>query len=223
MNTTLKVKAIILLSVLTLSSQSLADGYDQRQYKQSKRAYVRADIGASFLEFGSLSRRDYASRLKPSVVYAAGAGYEINNRIKADFTVSHRAKYRYDGVKATQSIRSTAFMLNGYYNVVEAAFSPYLMAGLGIAFNKAGNYADRSDGTAFQEKTTSAFAWQAGAGLIYKFNNYIHTDLAYRYVSSNVAKTSNIVSGPAYLRKDSMPIEARMKSHECTIGLIYKF
>ncbi len=220
-------KAVVLLSVLALSFQ--ASAHDQRQHEQNKKMYVRADVGGSILEFGKLAREQYASRFKPALVYAVGIGYEITNKIRTDFTISNRGKYRYEGkegaASATQSVSNTAFMINGYYNVSEANFTPYVMAGLGAAVNKAQsyNFSNSIGDATYPGRVTTTFAWQAGAGLIYKFNDSIHADLGYRYVSSNLAKTSDVVLYRSGQRGADAPAETRMKSHECTIGLIYRF
>jgi opacity protein-like surface antigen len=81
-------------------------------------------------------------------------------------------------------------------NIKNSGFSPYVMAGIGLA-NASWN---TPDGTT----DDSVFAWQAGAGIGFKASDKVTVDLGYRYFTTRdlnfygflySAASSNILAG----------------------------
>jgi opacity protein-like surface antigen len=88
--------------------------------------------------------------------------------------------------------------LNSYYDFRNSSsFTPYVGAGIGMAFLDAKYREDRiyyegevvnSSGNTGRNLTTN-FAWNMGAGVGYDFNDYLALDIGYRFVGLGRAKT----------------------------------
>jgi len=182
--------------------------------------YVRADAGYSLA--GKPNEKNYTKKLKGTPMYGIGFGYNINNNFRTDLTISHRNKYSYKAKEVKQDLSSTAFMINGYYDIVERAnFIPYLMAGAGLAHNKAGNFVLSSTETSLKDEQNS-FAWQGGAGVKYKINNRTFLDLGYKYVNLGKVKTSDVRWEPTITKTPQNVIKGKLKAHEVSLGMIFK-
>ncbi len=99
-----------------------------------------------------------------------------------------------------------SFMLNGYYDIpTSKGYSPYIMAGLGVAKVKADNATSDSiviAGTSFSQTRTlwattdeSVGAWQAGFGAAIPVRRGVQLDLGYRYFSTGTVRLNSSVSG----------------------------
>lgn len=95
--------------------------------------------------------------------------------------------------KVEANWNTTTTFLNFYYDFHnETAFTPYVGAGIGMAFQYAGyDITDYSTGnkTTMDDHNTS-FAWNAGVGLAYAINENIAVDLGYRFVGINQNEVS---------------------------------
>lgn len=110
---------------------------------------------------------------------------------------------------------SSTLFANLYYDFRNStAFTPYVGAGLGMAFNYA-NHTFSSPGYHgnFDEHSTN-FAWNVGAGVAYDITDSLAVDLGYRYVNLG------------YYEVD-LPDGAKLKNqpcnHEFMLGLRYTF
>jgi opacity protein-like surface antigen len=212
--------------------------------------YVRLDAGLSMA--GKLSKRDYdqfgTRSLKNAGVYSLGLGYKINDNFRADVAAEYRGKYKFtkgkvpvfnatpalvDGV-AAQNFNSFAIKLNGYYDVAKlGAFTPYVTAGAGIAFNNAGDLTmvEKASGklTNVQKgQRSSSFTWNIGGGARIDIAEDVGVDIGYKYVDLGSVKTSNKFITHSLLTgfdtpSSQDPAKSRLKAHEVTIGLFYKF
>lgn len=209
-NTILKV---VLASSLLLSASAFA--------QDSDKTYVRVDAGFSMLAKNP-NKEDYTKKPKGSPVYGIGFGYKFTDHIRSDFTITQRSNFKYSGKnisdeQESQKIRSTAFMLNGYYDIADYnGFVPYLMAGAGMAYNKAGDFKQDTDTT--KGKLKSSFAWQAGLGTQYKISKSVNLDLGYRYVSLGKISTTREFSGSI-----GDAVTGKLRSHEILCGVSYSF
>lgn len=111
---------------------------------------------------------------------------------------------------------SSTLFANLYYDFRNStAFTPYVGAGLGMAFNYA-NYTFSSPGYHgnFDEHSTN-FAWNVGAGVAYDITDSLAVDLGYRYVNLG------------YYYEVDLPDGAKLKNqpcnHEFMLGLRYTF
>lgn len=78
---------------------------------------------------------------------------------------------------------STTTFLNFYWDFHNAtAFTPYVGAGLGMAFQYAGYDVKDGANKYFMDDRYTTFAWNAGVGLAYAVNENLAVDLGYRFV-----------------------------------------
>ncbi|TLU87749.1 MAG: porin family protein [Chlorobium sp.] len=133
--------------------------------------------------------------------FEAALGYQSND-LKS---------YEGESITSGDSVSTLTYMLNGYYDidVKSKSISPYVMAGLGGASITAKNTASTSDpiGHPAEEKSTSVFAWQVGAGVGIKAANNLTVDLGYRYLKPSkyndswgeyTVSSSNFLAGIRY-------------------------
>ena len=112
---------------------------------------------------------------------------------------------------------STLF-LNLYYDFRNStAFTPYVGAGLGMAFNYA-NYTFSAPGfnANFDDHRTT-FAWNVGAGVAYNVNDALYIDAAYRYVDLGYTEATGTLNG------DQIKVGSRPYNHEFMLGLRFAF
>ncbi|WP_414471960.1 outer membrane protein [Microvirga sp. M2] len=204
--------------------------------------YLRGDVGythftrpeadfTSGLIEGSMAREGVGD----TAVLGAGIGYRFSPLIRADVTVDHRLSSRFTGLPTdagptTGSVfdrgrfRSSTAMLNVYADLgAYRDFTPYVGAGVGVAYNAFGHYARTTTdalGAITQEHLSGrgdwSFAWALMAGIGYRLSDNFTLDLGYRYVSLGDAKTRGD-AGRAGADVESIA------SHEVRLGVRYAF
>ena len=100
-------------------------------------------------------------------------------------------------------------LMNVYLSMPYRHFEPYVMGGLGMAWNKA----DSTHATKGDSKMS--FAWTAGAGIGYRLSRCWALDLGYRYVDLGEAR-SKFKDGSGRLKKD-------VRSHDVMLSARYYF
>ena len=108
---------------------------------------------------------------------------------------------------------------NFYYDIkTGTAFTPYVGAGLGVAWinqKVASTFQGWTVGSNDGDYDTTNFAWNVGAGVGYSLTDNIIIDLGYRYTSFGDAK--KVDNGRiAFQAKD-------LDAHEALLGLRYQF
>ena len=142
-----------------------------------------------------------------------------------------------DAASFTNTVRSQTLFLNGYYDFKNTSkFTPYLTAGLGMAFNKVNNTTHYDDEDVTNKLNSNNFAWNVGAGVAYEFMPNTSLDLSYRFV--NAGKTSKNYqdpengtvthkwgygSGITITDNNSTDYKTTLKSHNVMLGLRYTF
>ena len=124
-------------------------------------------------------RKDY----KEAAVFALGGGYHLNRYLKSDLTVGMRAwgKVKKEGHKS--DVWSVPALMNIYASMPYGHVEPYVMGGLGAAWNK-------SDSTRLTKGDDKlSFAWTLGAGIGYRLSRCWSLDLGYRYVDLGEARS----------------------------------
>ena len=152
-----------------------------------------------------LGRKDY----KEAGVFALGAGYHLNQYLKSDVTVGVRAwgKIKTEGQKA--DMWTVPALLNVYASMPYKQIEPYIMGGLGMAWNKA-------DSTAYTKGNHKiSFAWTMGAGIGYRLSECWGLDLGYRYVDLGTAE-SKFKNGDGRIKRD-------VTSHDIMLSARYYF
>jgi opacity protein-like surface antigen len=162
----------------------------QNQSAPHRQFYVRGDIGIGHHGFGGFSQSDliensgaFATQAIGDTVYlAAGLGWQINPRIRLDFTGEYRSTA---DVKALDNLTGTLTtpdgtlqantlynghltavvgLANGYYDMFSwRGFTPYVGAGAGFAHTKMSSVTTLSNAT-FTDTTTGDQALQHATG-----------------------------------------------------------
>lgn len=155
----------------------------------SKNAAESSFGGALAIGYDFSRRFDVPARLE--LEYAATS--------RMDKTINHSWDDD-DGsgwAKHKMKIDVQSLFLNAYYDFKNStAFTPYVGAGLGVAFvgAKMGANGHDEDGDwtySMGKKTRTNFAWNVGLGCAYALNESISIDLGYRYADFGKAKTKS--------------------------------
>ncbi len=99
----------------------------------------------------------------------------------------------------------------------DTPFTPYIGAGLGLAFNYTGfDIHNGGDKLSMDDRFTN-FAWNVGAGASYSFNENFAIDASYRFVSMGYNEVSASVNNTKY------EIGSRPYNNEFMLGLRFAF
>ncbi len=153
---------------------------------------------------------------------------ELPVRLEAEYTYRGQATFK-NGPKwvagyplyADQSfdVKAHTLMANAFYDInTETAFTPYVGAGLGMAYLRS-DYKHRVNGVGFNKSSNDwNLAWNVGAGVAYQFSDNIALDVGYRYVDLGTAEcgTSTGISAGAALKTDA---KVDYTAHEFSLGL----
>jgi len=232
-------------SAVTLSVcifASVGDTFAE-EYKDNG-VYARFDVGAS-LPNNLKDKNDWydfnSKKPSNSSVFNLGVGY-INEKFRGDISLRFRNSYKYassfkdddfQNMNMEQKFKSTSLMVNGYYDIVQFSnFTPYVNLGLGFSRNKASDY--KITGTSTNQtqpftltregKTSNSFAWNVGLGSLVHINDSINLDIGYKYSDLGKFSTTNIIKkNEQRPESKAVPISSKMKVHELTAGVIFKF
>jgi opacity protein-like surface antigen len=138
----------------------------------------------------------------------------------------HNFKFNHklDSNRIKQDINSTQLLVNGYFDLVNYCnFTPYVGAGLGVAYNQAKDYKLLANSAYQKGAHKTNFAWNIGAGAAYKFTQNFALDLSYKFHDLGKVRTSNrfvYVDGTTAVQRN---IQSRLKAHAVTLGVRYTF
>ncbi|MDR2819413.1 MAG: outer membrane beta-barrel protein [Desulfovibrio sp.] len=199
----------------TLVGGALAIGYD---FDKKYEIPVRAEI-----EYGVWSKLSGETSL--------------GTNLDAVFTGTGDAVMAFTGMQFEMDIQT--LMANLYWDFKNStAFTPYVGAGLGLAFIQAravvkGNGTNAAHAASFSlEKDTGIrgqtnFAWQVGAGCSYAFTDAVSVDLGYRFVSlGNVETNTARVAIEALGSTTSFSAKGKVENlymHQVGLGLRITF
>ena len=100
----------------------------------------------------------------------------------------------------------------------DSAFTPYIGAGLGLAFNYTGfDIHDRYGNKLSMDDRFTNFAWNVGAGASYSFNENFAIDASYRFVGLGYNEVSASAGGHKY------EIGSDPYNNEFMLGLRFSF
>lgn len=122
------------------------------------------------------------------------------------------------------SIKSTTLMFNGYKDLGSfGGITPYLGAGVGVAYNKMGDVSFTGNPlllNTIEGASRLSLAWSLMAGVGYQLNERAILDLGYRYMDYGKAESGRIDNtgaiNPAVRISD-------ITAHEFKVGLRYHF
>lgn len=153
---------------------------------------------------------------------ALAAGYDFwpqqmfPLRVELEFAMRGNSETEWSGGRGTadMTFNSTTLLANVYYDFHNStAFTPYVGAGLGLAFNYFGidvNYGNH--GYSMDDRQTN-FAWQVGAGVAYSFTDNMAVDVAYRYLDLGYTEVNS----------HNYETGIRPYNHEIMLGLRFGF
>lgn len=215
-------KALALVLALALASLPAAS-------VELGKHYVKLETGFTVLARNP-SKTEYSKKPSGTHLYGLALGYKITDHLRSDISIFSSGKFKYRGEstigdKESQNIKTSAAMLNGYYDFTPYHnFTPYVTIGLGYASNKVNNFHTGDD---FIVGTSSkAIAWSIGSGALYKINKSMHLDCTYKYYNFNTINTSSlsyVKDNGSYTADAVDPVKGKLITHSISIGYIYNF
>ncbi|WHA05194.1 outer membrane beta-barrel protein [Candidatus Bandiella numerosa] len=209
--------------------------------------YVKGEVGVS------MPKKIAEQKLKKSAIFGIEGGYKMNENFRFGLGVNFANGMKFkDGALKDAKVNSIILETNAYYDIADFnGFTPYLTAGVGVARNKlkgvsistststTSSVSDSGKGrigyklvnnqvTAPGQSETKAnvlsssttadskslkktgFAWNVGLGAMYNISSDFGVDLAYRYRDLGKVKINDTDS-------------KKLKSHNVTVGVVYKF
>ena len=156
-----------------------------------------------------------------------------NNEFSDD--ESHNLQTPYGSVTINQGFRvrynASTLLTNFYWDFHnDSAFTPYVMAGAGLAFinakyeyniNVPEMMGGRSSEGRSMNKNFTNFAWALGAGCAYNINENFAVDLGYRYLNLGQVKTDTTARAAGF--NVTGEAESFANNHEIMLGLRYTF
>ena len=203
--------------------------------------YVKGEVGVT------MPQKVDKQKLKKSAIFGIEGGYKMNEnfRFGLGLNFANGMKFKDDGNLKDSKVKSLILETNAYYDIADFnGFTPYLTAGVGVARNKLKgdsttavsnsessgatrgfykskpvsdkavpttgdvNIVSATDSSKSLKKT--GLAWNIGFGGMYNINPEFAVDLAYRYRDLGKVK----------INKDD---SKKLKSHNITVGVVYKF
>jgi opacity protein-like surface antigen len=196
--------------------------------------YVKGEVGVT------MPQKVDKQKLKKSAIFGIEGGYKMNEnfRFGLGLNFANGMKFKDDGTLKDAKVKSLILETNAYYDIADFnGFTPYLTAGVGVARNKlssattvsagtikgtaiptgstggnvfAGSGSSTTSGSSSKSLKKTGFAWNVGFGGMYNIDPEFGVDLAYRYRDLGKVKISATDS-------------KKLKSHNVTVGVVYKF
>jgi len=158
------------------------------------------------------------SNMGNSSLFGGFVGYNVNSSISFDLTYDYRGDYQYIQSDSIRTVGGFAGSSGEQYNIPTitiqtvifgmnltpaeswGGFKPYVAAGIGFAVNKLGTMQDQdlsNSNTGYISQynvmvsghTQTSFAWKAGVGATYAYNDNFHFNLGYRLTNVGTIKT----------------------------------
>lgn len=229
---TFRIANALVLLCLTFASQYAFT--EAKGQKDKMKDYIRAD---AVLAIPTQKVAGFHSE-KPShdIGASIGLGRIFTDRIRGDITATFN-QYLYSTGPGSQKgqehnhLTSLSFMTNGYFHLTKdkkltvhvTKISPYLMAGIGMTFNKLDDWSDEVPGSHRHLGDTSQnFAWQVGIGVLFNIGNNIDADLMYKYVDLGRTKTKNRQSDNMGTDWETTNVQSKyLRVHEISIGIFF--
>ncbi|WP_297217138.1 outer membrane beta-barrel protein [uncultured Desulfovibrio sp.] len=128
-------------------------------------------------------------------VYQVPVRAEIEYAIRTNSTTSWDDKFG-AGADVQGEWGLQTLFLNAYWDFHNSTnFTPYIGAGVGMAFINS-KYEVEMDGWSDSvQETNTVFAWNAGVGCAYAFTDNLSADLAYRFVGLGYTETEKTFDG----------------------------
>ena len=181
--------------------------------QKSLSPYVSGKLGVSFhrsqlqASWSGLTDKENIKDTAYSGSLAFGAKYKfLRGELEGSYTTKAEEKIG----DATAGVQTGSLMMNLYFDIpVSDAVFPYVMLGGAVGYN----HVKLEYGNQSVSNHKMNPAWQVGAGISYKVNQKLFTDLGYRY-----SDYGNV----DIIREDGVDYTLdKIKSHSVTLGLRY--
>jgi opacity protein-like surface antigen len=229
------LRAILVASVAAVSFTAPAGAADMPRLPPTIRTvipdttptwYLRADLGYRTTSIG----KAYSTAGFPELTSNSmdgrfwggiGGGFKFD-QFRTDLTVDFSSEAAYSGAggtdRATAQIQSSTALANLYYDIGTLfGITPYIGAGVGVAYTKVSNYQSTTVPplTVTDSNGNYSFAWALMAGASYQFMPRVSVDLGYRFLDQGAAVSASDLSGQLTLKP--------LQSHEMRIGIRWTY
>lgn len=217
--------------------------------------YLRGDVGVGHMNESTVTsvlttpgfvapdwRMDKRS-FDGNAFAGAGIGYQFNNFLRFDVTGEYRGATHYNGLFSYRddwgmgcfngrcsdvykaSIRSTAFMANGYIDMgTWRGITPFVGAGVGVANHTIQGLTDigyPSLGYGFaRDRSATKFAWALMAGLGFEVTRNLKMEVGYRYMNMGTVDSNPIACQAAGVCANEVQ-RYKLQSHDVKVGFRY--
>lgn len=213
------ILALALLVALVLPGMAKAEGtgmYLAPKFLMSiQNNYPTVEIGPNDVNEG-YSQFSLGGALALGYDFNSQFGVPVRAEVEYALRGNSEKSWNYDKILDLKGAwNASTLFLNLYYDFRNStAFTPYVGAGLGMAFNYA-NYTFSVPGfnANFDDHRTT-FAWNVGAGVAYDITDNFAVDLGYRYVNLGYYEVDLPEGGK---------IKNQPSNHEFMLGLRYTF
>ena len=211
--------------------------------------YLRGDVGItnqrvdrlsnSLDALGTIEKVDLGFASSPFV--GVGAGYRVNDWLRADVTGEYRSKASFLGLERyrdaalpggygtdeyTATKREAVFLANAYVDLgTYYGFTPFVGAGVGTAYNTIEHFKDVNTVTRAVAYASPGskwnLAWALHAGVAYDILPNLKLEFGYRYLNLGDAQTGKIYTYDgqcAFPGCDNLKFKS-VDSHDIKIGL----
>lgn len=240
----------VVATLCLLQTQALAKNGQCGGYITPKVVYSYIDMNkqkgsadwSESLGFGSDSDNVFGGAL--AVGYNFAPRHSIPVRAELEYALFSEAKGKgshaeYDmgtldvyGLKQKHQIHT--LFVNAYYDITnETVFTPYIGAGVGMAFvrtkaeanfNDYGTGDDWSLSGSSSRKTNTNFAWNIGAGVSWELNQQVSLDLGYRFAGlGKVKSNSATLHAPDGQQADIKAETKNLYMHQVALGVRFSF
>lgn len=120
-------------------------------------------------------------------------------------------------VHQKNKVSMNTLMLNAYYDIyTDTSFTPFIGAGVGLAFSKLEGRGYDSDGD-YEDgklsKSKTKFAWNVATGVAYKLSDELDLDFTVRYINA----------GKITAKNDYTKTSAKLSAIDLLLGARYNF
>ncbi len=225
----MKQITILLTLAFLLISISPAQAEGTGMYLAPKFLMSIQDTGP-FSKSGSLSGLGIDDYSQFTLGGALAAGYDlwpqqmIPIRLEIELALRGNSEKKWDdGSSRISSVKgvwnNTTLFGNIFWDFHnESNFTPYIGGGLGMAFNYTGYDFETKNGDHYSlDDRFTNFAWNAGAGISYAFNDLVSVDASYRFVGLGYNEVSTTYNGTKF------EIGNEPYNNEFMLGLRFSF
>ncbi len=139
---------------------------------------------------------------------------EIEYAFRSNFKSESNMNYGSTHVKSSLDYNMHTLMANAYYDFYnESIFTPYVGAGLGMAFLDGQIDMEFNGNQYSSEMDDTMFAWHVGGGVGVAITENVTADLGYRYLGTS----------SAYGEVGGNEVQTDISAHEFSIGVRFGF